>query len=290
MVKIFLTGAAGFLGRRLLTLLLDKGFDVVAVFHRRVVEVQHPRLSVVVGDLAEVDLPQADVAIHAAAMTDVDRCEVEREACWRSNVVATRRVASRYLTIYISTDYVFSGERGRYREEDLPSPVNFYGLTKLLGEEAVLAHGGWVVRTSGVYGVGGGKKSFPETVVERLSQHIEVSALIDQWYSPTYSCLLAEAVAELLEMGERPRIIHVAGPKLSRLEFATAVAEVFNLSKALIKPVYMADMKWVAKRPRDSSLDVSLAKRILKTPFWDLSLSLERFKEEWLKSYASGRG
>ena len=290
MVKILLTGATGLLGRRLLMLLLDRGYDVIAVFHRRVVEVQHPRLSVVVGDLAEVNLPQADVVVHAAAMTDVDGCEVEREMCWRSNVVATRRVASRYPTIYVSTDYVFPGERGMYREEDLPNPVNFYGLTKLLGEEAVLARGGWVVRTSGIYGVGGGKKSFPEIVVERLSRHIDVSALVDQWYSPTYSGLLAEAVVELLDMDERPRILHIAGPRLSRLEFATAVAEVFNLPKALVRPVRMADMRWVAKRPKDSSLDVSLARRMLKTPFWDLLLSLERFKEEWFKYHASSRG
>ena len=143
-MKILLTGAAGFLGRRLLSLLLERGFDVVAVFHRRVVEVQHPRLSVVVGDLAEVEIPRADLAVHAAAATDVDACEVDRAACWRSNVLATRRVASRLPTIYISTDYVFPGDKGLYREDDLPGPVNFYGLTKLLGEEAVLARGvGW---------------------------------------------------------------------------------------------------------------------------------------------------
>jgi dTDP-4-dehydrorhamnose reductase len=286
-VKILLTGAAGFLGRRLLSLLLERGFDVVAVFHRRVVEVQHPRLSVVVGDLAEVEIPRADLAVHAAAATDVDACEVDRASCWRSNVVATRRVASRLPTIYISTDYVFPGDRGLYREDDLPGPVNFYGLTKLLGEEAVLARGGWVVRTSGVYGVAGGKKSFPEAVVERLGRGEPVAAVVDQWYSPTYAGHLAEAVAELLEMGERPQVLHVAGPRLSRLEFALAVAEAFRLPKDLVKPAYMAEMRWAARRPRDSSLDASTARRLLKVPFWDLSAALERFKEEFARRHAS---
>jgi len=287
-VRILLTGAAGFLGRRLLSLLLERGFDVVAVFHRRVMEVQHPRLSAVVGDLAEVEIPRADLAIHAAALTDVDLCEVDRVTCWRSNVLATRHVASRLPTIYISTDYVFPGDKGLYREGDLPGPVNFYGLTKLLGEEAVLARGGWVVRTSGVYGVAGGKKSFPEAVVERLGRGESVTAVVDQWYSPTYAGLLAEAVAELLEMGERPQILHVAGPRLSRLELAVAVAEAFRLPKDLVRPAYMADMRWTARRPRDSSLDTSLARRLLKTPFWDLTTALEKFREEWFRHHASG--
>jgi dTDP-4-dehydrorhamnose reductase len=113
-VKILLTGAAGFLGSKLLAVLLEGGYDVVAVFHRKVPPVEHPRLVRVVGDLAEVDIPPADLAIHAAAMTDVDLCEVDKPACWRSNVLATRRIASKMPTIYISTDYVFPGDRGRH--------------------------------------------------------------------------------------------------------------------------------------------------------------------------------
>jgi len=111
---------------------------------------------------------------------------------------------------------------------------------------------------------------------------------VDQWYSPTYAGHLAEAVVELLEMGERPQVLHVAGPRLSRLEFALAVAEVFRLPKDLVRPAYMAEMRWAASRPRDSSLDTSLARRLLKVPFWDLSAALERFKEEFVGRYASG--
>ena len=280
-MRVLLTGAAGFLGSKLLELLLERGYDVVAVFHVRELGVEHPRLVKVRGDLAEVELPPADLAIHAAAMTDVDKCEVERGACWRANVLATRRVAKRAPTIYISTDYVFPGDRGMYREDDVPAPVNYYGLTKLLGEEAVLASGGWVVRTSGVYGVGGGKKSFPEAVVERLSRGEEVTAAADQRYSPTYSGLLAQAVAELLEIEERPQVLHVAGPPLTRHQFAMAVADAFGLPKDLIKPVSAEQLKWAARRPRDSSLDTAAARRVLKTPFYDLELSLAMFKKEW---------
>lgn len=280
-MRVLLTGAAGFLGSKLLGLLLEGGYDVVAVFHVREAPVEHPRLVKVKGDLAEADLPQADLAIHAAAMTDVDRCEAEREACWRANVLATRRVAKRAPTLYISTDYVFPGDRGMYKEGDVPSPVNFYGLTKLLGEEAVLASGGWVVRTSGVYGVGGGKKSFPEAVVERLAKGEEVHAAVDQRYSPTYSKLLAQAVVELLELEERPQILHVAGPPLTRYQFAVAVADAFGLPKELVKPTSADQLRWVAKRPRDSSLDTSLARRLLKTPFYDLETALGMFKKEW---------
>ena len=280
-MKILLTGASGFLGSKLLTLLLENGYDVVAVIHKRELQVSHPRLSIIRGDLTEINLPPADLAIHAAAMTDVDRCEVDREACWKLNAVATRRIATHYPTLYISTDYVFPGDKGLYRETDIPNPVNFYGLTKLLGEEAVLSNNGWVVRTSGVYGVHGGKVSFPETVVYKLSRGEVVNALIDQWYSPTYSGLLASAIVELLELNDRPPILHIAGPRLSRYEFALAIADAFNLPKELIKPITSENINWIAKRPKDSSLDSSLARSIIKAPFHDLSKSLEMFKKEW---------
>ncbi|RLI83251.1 MAG: hypothetical protein DRP01_09205 [Archaeoglobales archaeon] len=84
-----------------------------------------------------------EVIIHCAAYTDVDGCEVNKEYAWRINVEGTRAIAKvcqvrRIFMIYISTDYVSDGEKGLYEEDDVPSPINYYGLTKLIGKEVVL--------------------------------------------------------------------------------------------------------------------------------------------------------
>lgn len=98
--------------------------------------------------------PDIECIFHAAAYTGVEKAEREKELCFRTNVVATRYAVAtaRSLSarlVYISTDYVFDGKKGMYVETDVPSPVNFYALTKLLGEEAALGYDeSSVVRTS----------------------------------------------------------------------------------------------------------------------------------------------
>ena len=84
-----------------------------------------------------------DVIIHTAALTDVDYCETNREEAWNVNVEGTRNIAeasreSNSKLVYVSTDYVFDGERGMYKEDDQPNPVGQYGKTKLEGENVVL--------------------------------------------------------------------------------------------------------------------------------------------------------
>ena len=295
-MKVLVTGASGLLGKELVLELLSRGHEVIAISNRRDVEVSHERLrkfrldisnAVKVENLILRERPE--VIIHAAAYTDVDGCEVNKELAWLVNVEGTRsivraaRVVKSYL-IYVSTDYVFDGEKGMYREGDVPNPINYYGLTKLIGEVLVRSSDllYTVVRPSAIYGVRGSKKSFAEFVAERLSRGEEVKALVDQYVSPTLNVLLAKAIAEIVEL--RPMgVLHVAGERMSRYEFAIKVAEALNLPKELIKVARMEDMKsWIAKRPKDSSLDVSKAKSLLKTRFYDTNEALKIFTSKWL--------
>ncbi len=299
-MKILVTGASGLLGSRLVIELLSRGHEVVAIYNRNPIGVERRELVKVKLDLANrtalEDLilkTRPDVVIHAAAYTDVDGCERDRAYAWRVNVEATRsivraaRVARSYL-IYISTDYVFDGEKGMYREDDIPNPINYYGLTKLIAEELVRSSDllYTIVRPSAIYGVGGSKKSFAEYVAEKLSRGEEVYALVDQYVSPTHSTLLARAIAEVVEL--KPMgILHIAGERMSRYEFATRVAKVLGLPTELIRRASISDMRhWIARRPRDSSLDTGKARSLLKTRFYDSDLALEMFREEWLSTKA----
>ncbi len=295
-VKILVTGASGLLGSKLVGELLSRNYEVIALYNRNPIPVDHEKLVKVRLDIVDKtsleDLilkTRPDVIIHSAAYTDVDGCERNKTYAWRVNVEATRsivraaRVVKSHL-IYVSTDYVFDGEKGLYRENDTPNPVNYYGLTKLVGEELVRTSDllYTIVRPSAIYGVGGSKKSFAEYVAEKLSRGEKVRALVDQYVSPTHNTLLAMAVAEIVEM--RPMgVLHVAGERMNRYQFATKIAEALGLPVELVEKASIKDMKhWIAKRPRDSSLDTSKAKSLLKTKFYDTKLALELFKQEWL--------
>ena len=165
-MRLLVTGGSGLLGFKIVERGLARGWDVVAVYNRHEIPLENERLRRVRLDIGNTlfleDLVlkvRPDVVVHAAAYTDVDGCEVDRARCWRVNVEATRsvvlasRVTRSYL-VYVSTDYVFDDFKGMYREDDIPSPLCFYGLSKLVGEELVknrdLPY--CVVRPSAIYG------------------------------------------------------------------------------------------------------------------------------------------
>ena len=295
-MKILVTGCSGLLGSKLVPLLAYRGYSIIGIYniHKPSYSVNNVKLvklditnTVALEDLALKEKP--DVIIHAAAYTDVDGCERDKDGAWRINVEATKslvrvaRVVKSYM-IYISTDYVFDGSKGGYVEEDTPCPINYYGLTKLIGEE--LVHGSdllyTIVRPSAIYGLGGSKKSFAEYVAEKLARNEKVKALTDQYVSPTYNRLLAEAITEIVEL--RPMgILHVAGPRMNRYEFALKIAKALDLPVELVEKASMKEMThWIARRPRDSSLGTDKAKKLLKKRFYDIDLAVNMFKKEWL--------
>ena len=297
MARVLVTGASGLLGTKLVKILANRGHEVIAVYHSRSLPRVQGVKSVQLDIRDRVRLEdlilktQPEVVVHAAAYTDVDGCERNKSLAWSVNVSSTRsivrvsRVVNAHI-IYISTDYIFDGEKGLYREDDIANPVNYYGLTKLVAEELVKSSEllYTIIRPSAIYGVGGSKKSFAEFIVEKLVKGQPVKALVDQYVSPTYNGLLALAIAEIIDL--RPLgILHVAGPRMSRYEFARQIAELFDLPSDLIQKAKIQDMRglWLARRPRDSSLDVSKARSLLKTAFYDLKDALMQFKNDMMQ-------
>ena len=166
--------------------------------------------------------------------------------------------------IYISTDYVFNGEKGNYAESDQPDPINHYGLTKLAAEELVKAQGEYFIgRPSVIYGStpAAGKVNFALWLIETLRRGERVKIVTDQWNTPTLNTNLAEMTLEVA-MSAVNWNFHLCGAtRVSRFEFAQLIAEAFDLDKCLIDPVLSSQFKWPAKRPMDSSLDTSKAQR-----------------------------
>lgn len=220
-----------------------------------------------------------DVIINAAAYTNVDGCENNKSLAFNVNGESLRHITSEarklnsYL-IHISTDYVFDGNVGRYREDSIPNPINFYGLSKLVGDTYALSYENTlVVRTSGVYGR---KSNFPVFAYNQLISGNPLN-VIEDFYSPIHAGNLARAIIELSE-NRRTGIINVASERASRYEFARKIASRFDLNQSLIHKV--SEIKGsIARRPKDSSLNIELAKGVLNFDFYSIESNLELLSE-----------
>jgi dTDP-4-dehydrorhamnose reductase len=211
-MRIAVTGAAGALGRA-----------VVATF-----EEQHELVPFAHGDLAVEDTSAVmdrlvpanpEVIIHAGAMTSVDGCEEDPRGAFLANALGTRNVAlaaarAGAVLVYVSTDYVFDGEKGEpYHEFDAPNPISVYGASKLAGEREAqtLAPEHLVARTSWVFG---GGKDFLSGALRRLAAGESVPAIVDLVGTPTYVRHLAERLVPLVLSGQRG-VVHLGGPEIT---------------------------------------------------------------------------
>ncbi len=202
-----------------------------------------------------------DIIINAAAYTNVDGCEEEKEQCWAVNVKTVENILEvpfekNPLLVHISTDYVFDGERGGYREVDEPNPRGNYARSKLAAENIIRnSHMEYIIaRTQILYGAGIGiKSSFVNWLVLSLQAGRHVQVVTDQIGNPTYAPDLAEAIDRLIDK-EAYGLFHVSGPEaLSRYAFALIIADVFELDKDLIEPVSSSGFQQKAPRPGNSS-------------------------------------
>jgi len=289
MKKLLVTGASGLLGNWTVAL-ARKDYEVVPT---DVTEPQH--LDAVKADITERSTVQnlfqeikPDAVIHTASETNVDKCETERDRAWKINVAGTRNIAdasfeTRAKMVYISTDYVFDGEKSLYTEEDAPNPIDFYGLTKLEGERQVMnrCKNMAILRTSVLYGRHPTKVDFATWVINQLRQRREITVVDDHFNTPTLAENLAQIALEVVAR-DLLGIFHTSGcDRISRYDFAIKIAEKFNLDSSLIKPTKMADLKaWIAKRPRDSSLSTAKVQRELITKPLSINQGLNKLNEE----------
>lgn len=293
-MKILITGASSLPGFRTVEKALERGYEVSAIHYRNPIPIEHGRLRKIKLDIRNLDdfkkvvfAEKPEVIVHMAALGDVDLCEKDKGLAWSTTAepsIALSRWASRIqaFLVYLSTDYVFDGDEGNYSEYSPPNPVNYYGLVKLVGEVAfrssTVDHA--IVRASSIYGLGPGRMNFAKFLIERLGKGEEVKALIDQYTTPTQAQLLGESILEIIER-RLTGIFHVTGERMSRYEFAVKVAETLGFDENLVKEAEMKDMRWLAKRPRDSSLNSEHARRILKTEFYSNAKAFNVLREEY---------
>lgn len=275
-MKIIVTGSKGQLGTDVVAELIRNGIEPI--------EADLPELDITDSDAVEALVSQsnADAVIHCAAFTNVDIAETDREICRRINAEGTLNIARscsehNIKMLYISTDYVFSGEGEIPFETDGETlPCNYYGESKLAGEKAVAENCSkyFIVRISWVFGENG--KNFVKTMLRLSGERDEITVVNDQIGSPTYTKDLSKLLCEMI-VTEKYGVYHATNEGFcSWSEFAS---EIMSLSGAKTKiiPVTSAEYKSVAKRPSNSRLSKSALDNagFDRLPHW--KDALERF-------------
>ncbi len=290
---ILVTGASGLLGANFCALAQRRLGAVTGVFHGHPVQ---PRgWDLVQADLREDGAAEALVdrcrpawIVHCAALTNLDFCEEHPEEAERTNVLMTRRVAiaaarAGARLVHISTDGVFDGETGGYTEVSPTSPINVYGRTKLAGERAVMdiLKDALIVRTN-IYGwnAQSGKLSLAEWILDRLERGLRVPGFHDAFFTPILVDHLGEFLLDM--MAQRlTGIYHVAGSQaISKRDFATRLAEIFELDASLVDSISVIGGPLKAPRPRNPTLDTRKAALALARPMPDIASGLIDFKEK----------
>jgi dTDP-4-dehydrorhamnose reductase len=203
-----------------------------------------------------------DYIVLTAAMTNVDRCEVDREEAWRTNALGPKNVASAAheigaKLIHVSTDYVFDGNDGMYKEDSQTSPINYYGESKLAGERFVqeICPDSVIARTSVLYGWNPVRQNFVTWAVDEMKKGNSINIVNDQYTSPTFSSNLADLI---LAIRDQTGIFHTCGSqRINRHDFAIEIARAFKLDESLVNPIRSAQLRWRARRPKDSSLNIA---------------------------------
>ena len=256
-MKILITGAAGMLGTDL----------------RKALEPEHDLvLTDVVGDvrpldvtdteqvLAEINGAQPELVIHSAAYTDVDGCERDPDKAYRVNALGTWNVAAASMIsdaalLYISTDFVFDGEKGEpYTEYDGTHPLGHYGASKLAGESHVraLCPAHYIVRTAWLYGEHG--KNFPLTILDAAKSRKELKVVADQIGTPTFTADLAAAIRDLIKSPLYGTYHITNSGSCSWHDFAKKALEYAGIRDVTVQPIKAEEWPTPTRRPKYSVL------------------------------------
>lgn len=291
--KILVFGSNGLLGQRLAEHYIeDLNTDLLcaSIEEKSIIgNVQYLSADIterkIIGKIIKDFQPQ--FIINASAYTDVDKSETEKILAQKINVDGVANIAN-YSSIvnshliHISSDYVFDGREGPYTEDDIPNPINYYGRTKLAGENAIKKYDTrhTILRTNVLFGLGENVKSdFVKWLIEMLKNNKPVRIVDDQINNPTFVDDLVDAISRVVEYN-KTGLFHVGGAEfLNRYEFALKIADFGGFDKSLITPVKTAMLNQPARRPLNSGLITLKAETELgykPTPYEEIFIKIKK--------------
>ncbi|MEM0135537.1 MAG: NAD(P)-dependent oxidoreductase [Thermoplasmatales archaeon] len=264
-------GAGGQFGREM----VKNAKDAIPVYHSGTIHAVDFRNEEELRNIIRQEKP--DVIVNGVALTNVDACEKDNELAYTVNAEAVKTIAKECERIgcklvHISTDYVFNGDTGRYNEMSIPNPINFYGLSKLVGDSFTqMLENSLLIRTSGVFGY---SNNFPKFVYTSLKSGKQIDAA-KGFYSPIHASNLAKATAIAIQK-DLSGILNIAGERVSRYDLAVKIARSFNLPEQIRESGSIVSL--TARRPFDSSLDISLAMKLIDFDFYSVESNVYELK------------
>lgn len=278
-MKVLVTGANGQLG-----------YDVVKELQKQNIEcygASRKDFDIVDFEVTEKFITNymPDAVIHCAAYTAVDKAEDEQGLCYLVNASATENIAEickkiNAKMLYISTDYVFDGTKdGFYEVDDIPNPINIYGKTKLLGEQAVqkILNKYFIVRISWVFGEHG--NNFVKTMLRLGKERKVINVVADQYGSPTYTADLAPLLIEMIKTNKYG-IYHATNEGVCT--WAELAEEIFKIAKMDVKVnhITMNEFPTKALRPQNSKLSKLILKYSGFSVLTNWKVALQKYIKE----------
>ena len=288
MKRILITGSSGMLGKDIVEEFSDDS-EIFGIT-RSNIKTMYP---IFVGDINDPQLQRKvikevkpDIIIHTAAIVNVDLCEIEKEAANNIHAKVPENLCflSNAKFIYISTDSVFDGQKGNYREDSLVNPLNFYAKSKVMGEKAVLkANNKSIVVRTNIYGyhmpLG---KSLAEWAIGKLSAGNQITGFSDVMFNPLYTKQLARIIRKLIDVDYNGIIHAVSSDVISKYDFLLKLAEEFNFNTTLVNRGSINDSRFLAKRPTKMFLNNDKLKEICDNKdLLSFNLGLKAFSADY---------
>lgn len=295
-MRILITGASGLLG---LNLALETAKEHVVYGTAKDHLLNTRDFTVLPGDLLApgaveqvLDQAQPDWVIHCAALANVDACEADPVLARKANTHLPAKLATHVARggarlVHISTDAVFDGKRGNYREDDIPNPLGVYARSKLDGETAVIqANPDAIVARVNLFGWSlSGRRSLGEFFVRNLLAGKQVNGFTDVYFCPLLANDLAHLLVKMLQK-RLSGLYHVVSPEcLSKYEFGLRVANKFGLDASLITPTSVEQGGLLAARSPNLTLRTNKLALALGEALPTTSEGLERFYQQYLHGY-----
>lgn len=260
------TGVNGLLGKDIAKVMFEKGSCKVIGTGRA--ECKNLDIDYVKIDLTDTSrLEQLltdiepDIIIHCAAYTKLDDCEKDNEYAYRMNVEVTRYLAEHAKRfVYISSDAVFSGKTGNYKENDNSDAINYYGYTKYMGEKAAEVCENHLIIRSSIYGYNlNDNQSIAEWGIRSLRDGKAINGFKDVIFNPLYSVQLADILLRMIQK-ECTGVYHLGSEQVvSKYEFFKLCAREIGAEENLVNPTSVDEIDFIAKRTKDTSLCVDKA-------------------------------
>ena len=264
--KILIIGAGGSVGMSLADFLNSRGHFINASgYSAEGKEVYALDITDREKVFSEIERLKPEVIIHAAAKSSLLYCEKNPELARAINVGGTKNIVDainrtnpEIKLIFLSSDYVFDGEKGDYKEGDKTEPRTVYGKTKLEAEKIIKSglKNYIICRSANIYGRGG---NFFNFVVSKLRESTPLDVFSDTFYTPTFIDYFTACVGKLIDIDYRG-VIHIAGQeKISRYDFAVKVAEAMKKDSSIVIPMKQPENGFIAK---DISLNTELSRKL----------------------------